>query len=289
MLDSERVKICGLKKLYLVACNCDGSLYSFTDSPVWLHGRLWHFQLPQIYTLAKSLDVLDRIIVVGANDSFKDDVVIAVNGQSLMNLSSFHEIDFEVVRDRTDGGKTDGRRNNINLTYGYSKQGFQLEPNEDGLHPPSLLNNCKNKPLIGKQYLALSNLIAEFDPNEKQYDRSTSLFHAFNKYDNLAFKATGHAASEGSVNIIENFLEIRNNLDLTCLEEMKHEPPCFAHFDDGNSGMDGYSSFFLVNKMKYDKEAATVVRLALTAFQQRQYQQSHDAEGSCRQNSHSGW
>jgi hypothetical protein len=23
-----------------VACNCDASLYSFTDSPVWLHGRL---------------------------------------------------------------------------------------------------------------------------------------------------------------------------------------------------------------------------------------------------------
>jgi hypothetical protein len=60
--------------------------------------------------------------------------VIALNGQRLMSLSSFHEIDFEGVRDRTDGGKTDGRRNNINLTYGYSKQGFQLEPNEDGLH-----------------------------------------------------------------------------------------------------------------------------------------------------------
>jgi hypothetical protein len=114
--------------------------------------------------LAKSLDVLDQIIVVGAGDSFEDNVVIALNGQSLMSLSSFHEIDFEGARDHTDGGKTDGRRNNINLTYGYSKQGFQLEPNEDGLHPPSLLNNSKNKPLIGKQYLALSNLIAEFDP-----------------------------------------------------------------------------------------------------------------------------
>jgi hypothetical protein len=43
--------------------------------------------------------------------------VIALNGQSLMSISSFHEIDFEGVRDRTDGGKTDGRRNNINLTY----------------------------------------------------------------------------------------------------------------------------------------------------------------------------
>jgi hypothetical protein len=120
--------------MYLVACNCDASLYSFTDSPVWLHGRLWYFQLPQIYTLAKSLDVLDQIIVVGASDSFEDDVMIALNGQSLMSLSSFHEIDFEGVRDRTDGGKTDGRHNNINLTYGYSKQGFQLEPNEDGRH-----------------------------------------------------------------------------------------------------------------------------------------------------------
>jgi hypothetical protein len=108
--------------MYLVACNCDGSLYSFTDSPVWLHGGLWYFQLPQIFTLAKSLDVLDRIVVVGADDSFEDDVVITLNGQRLMSLSSFHKIVFEGVQDRTDGGKTDGRRNNINLTYGYGKQ-----------------------------------------------------------------------------------------------------------------------------------------------------------------------
>jgi hypothetical protein len=43
--------------------------------------------------------------------------VIVLNGQSLMSISSFHETDFEGVRDHTDGGKTDGRRNNINLTY----------------------------------------------------------------------------------------------------------------------------------------------------------------------------
>jgi hypothetical protein len=113
--------------MYLVACNCDASLYSFMDSPVQLYGRLWYFQLPQIYTLAKSLDVLDQIVVVGAGHSFEDDVVIALNGQSLMCFSSFHEIDFEGARDHMDGGKTDGRRNNINLTYGYSKQGFQLD------------------------------------------------------------------------------------------------------------------------------------------------------------------
>jgi hypothetical protein len=117
ILDLERVKSCSLKKMYLVACNCDASLYSFTDSLVWLHGRLWHFQLPQIYTLAKSLDVLDQIIVVGAGDSFEDDIVITLNGQSLMSISSFHEIDFEEVHDHMDGGKTDGRHNNSNLTY----------------------------------------------------------------------------------------------------------------------------------------------------------------------------
>jgi hypothetical protein len=43
MLDLERVKTCGLKKMYLVACNCDASLYSFMDSPVRLHGGLWYF------------------------------------------------------------------------------------------------------------------------------------------------------------------------------------------------------------------------------------------------------
>jgi hypothetical protein len=36
MLDSERVKSCGLNKMYLVACNCDASLYSFTDSQALL-------------------------------------------------------------------------------------------------------------------------------------------------------------------------------------------------------------------------------------------------------------
>jgi hypothetical protein len=32
--------------MYLIACNCDASLYSFTDSLVRLHGGLWYFQLP---------------------------------------------------------------------------------------------------------------------------------------------------------------------------------------------------------------------------------------------------
>jgi hypothetical protein len=86
MLESERVKSCGLKKMYLVACNCDASLYSFTDSLVWLHGGLLYFQLPQIYMLAKSLDVLDQIVVVGAGDSFEDDVVITLNGQCNVSL-----------------------------------------------------------------------------------------------------------------------------------------------------------------------------------------------------------
>jgi hypothetical protein len=40
-----------------------------------------------------------------------------------------------------------------------------------------------------------------------------------------AFEATGHTVTDSSVNIIENFSEIRNNLDLTRLEEIKHEPP----------------------------------------------------------------
>jgi hypothetical protein len=31
---------------------------------------------------------------------------------------------------------------------------------------PFILNNNKSKPLIGKQYLVLSNFVAEFDPDE---------------------------------------------------------------------------------------------------------------------------
>ena len=266
MLDSERVKKCGLKMMYLVACNSDASLYSFTNSPERLHGGLWYFQLPQLYTLARSMDVLDRIVVVGGDECFQDDVAIVLNGREVMSLPSFHQIDFEGVRDRTDSVKADARRNNINVTYGYAKQGFESEMNEDGLHPPSMLNNTKNKPLIGKQYLALSKFIAEFDPEEEQFDRSTNLFHSRKKFAQLSLEATGHASPNGSVNIIENFSEIRNNLDLTRLEETKREPPCFPHFDDGNSAMDGFSSFFAVSKTEYDKKAGTVVRLTITGY-----------------------
>jgi hypothetical protein len=70
------------------------------------------------------------------------------------------------------------RCNNINVTYGYAKQGFESEAKEDGLHSPSILNNIKSKPLIGKKYLVLSNFVVEFDPDEKYYDHSSNLFHA---------------------------------------------------------------------------------------------------------------
>jgi hypothetical protein len=106
----------------------------------------------------------------------QDDVVITLNGQEVMSLVSFHEINFEGVQDCTEGGKSDVRCNNINVTYGYAKQGFQSQANEDGLHSPSILKNIKSKPLIGKQYLVLSNVVAEFDPHEKHYDHSSNFF-----------------------------------------------------------------------------------------------------------------
>jgi hypothetical protein len=163
------------------------------------------------------MDVLDRIVVVGYNKSFEDDVVIALNGQEVMSLASFHEINFEGVQDCTEGGKSDVRRNNINVTYGYAKQGFQSQVNEDGLHSPSILKNTKSKPLIGKQYLALSNFVAEFDPHEKHYDHSSNLFHVRNKYPQFALESTGIPSPNGAINILENLSEIRNTLDLRLL------------------------------------------------------------------------
>jgi hypothetical protein len=73
----------------LVACHSDASEYSLTNSPEWLHGGLWYFQLPQLFTLAKSMHVLDTIVVVGYDEGFEDDVVIALNGQEVMSLPSF--------------------------------------------------------------------------------------------------------------------------------------------------------------------------------------------------------
>jgi hypothetical protein len=43
------------------------------------------------------MNVLDKIIVVGSDESFEDDVIIALNGQEVMSLASFHEMNFEHV------------------------------------------------------------------------------------------------------------------------------------------------------------------------------------------------
>jgi hypothetical protein len=92
MLDSKCIKHCGLKAMYLVACHSDASVYNLTNSPEWLHSGLWYFQLPQLFALANSMNVLDKIVVVGSDKSFEDDVVIALNGKEVMSLVSFHEI-----------------------------------------------------------------------------------------------------------------------------------------------------------------------------------------------------
>jgi hypothetical protein len=113
--------------------------------------------------------------------------------------------------------------------------------NKGGLHSPLISKKIKSKPLIGKQYLALSNFVAEFDPHEKHYDCSSNPFHACNKYPQFVLENTGHPSPDGTINILENCSEIRNTLDLTCLPENKHEAPCFPHFDEGNSSMDGLS------------------------------------------------
>ena len=48
-------------------------------------------------------------------------MIIALNGQDVMSIPSFHEINFEgVCRDHSEGGKSDVRCNNINVTYGYA-------------------------------------------------------------------------------------------------------------------------------------------------------------------------
>jgi hypothetical protein len=83
--------------MYLDACDSDASVYSLTNSPESIHGGLWYFQLPQLFVLANCMNVLDRIVVVGYDESFEDDVVIALNGQEVMSLMSFHEINFEGV------------------------------------------------------------------------------------------------------------------------------------------------------------------------------------------------
>jgi hypothetical protein len=103
----------------------------------------------------------------------------------------------------------------------------------------------------------------------KHYDCSSNLFHAHNKYPQIALENTGHPSPDSTLNILENFSEIRNTLDLTCLPENKHEAPCFPHFDEGNSAMDGFSSNFAVSKTEYDEQAGTVLCLAITGYNKR--------------------
>ncbi len=66
--------------MYLVACHSDASVYSLTNSPEWLHGGLW---------------LLDRIVVVGYDESLR--MIFALNGQEVISLMSFNEINFEGV------------------------------------------------------------------------------------------------------------------------------------------------------------------------------------------------
>jgi hypothetical protein len=82
VLDSK----CILKAMYLVACHSDASVYSLTNSPQCLHGGLWYFQLLQLFALANSMNALDRIVVVGYDESFEDDVIIALNGQEVVSF-----------------------------------------------------------------------------------------------------------------------------------------------------------------------------------------------------------
>jgi hypothetical protein len=63
--------------------------------------------------LAKSMHVLERMVVVRYDKGFEDDVMIALTGQEVMSLPSFHEKNFEGVGDCTDGGKKDVRCNNM--------------------------------------------------------------------------------------------------------------------------------------------------------------------------------
>jgi hypothetical protein len=128
------------------------------------------------------------------------------------------------------------------------------------------LKNIKSKPLIGKQYLALLNFVAELDHHEKHYDCSSNLFHALNKYPQFALENTGHPLPNGTISILENLTEIRNTLDLTRLPENTHEAPCFPHFDEENGSMDGFYSFFAVSKTEYDGWAGTVLHLAIPGY-----------------------
>jgi hypothetical protein len=98
MLDSQCYKYCGLKTMYLVACHSDASVNSLSNSPEQLHSGLWYFQLAQLFVLANSINVLDRIVVVGYDESFEDDVIIALNGQEVASLASFHKITLRVCR-----------------------------------------------------------------------------------------------------------------------------------------------------------------------------------------------
>ncbi len=66
-----------------------------------------------------------------------------------------------------------------------------------------------------------------------------------NKYPQFALENTGHPSPDIIINILEDFF--------THLPVKKHEAPCFPHFDEENSAMDGFSSFFAVSKTEYDE------------------------------------
>jgi hypothetical protein len=98
-------------------------------------------------------------------------------------------------------------------------QGFESEANEDGLHSPSILNNITGKPLIGKQYLVLSKFVLSLTLNRSIMIAFSNLFHACYKYPQFVLENTGHPSPDGTINILVNFSELRNTVDLSHLPE----------------------------------------------------------------------
>jgi hypothetical protein len=112
--------------------------------------------LPDIISIIRDICTKEQVVIVGANECYKDGVIIVKNGMEATLLNGWESIDFNKIHNRVTSGKAKpSKRGNIVESYGYSTASYDKVIDSDGLHPPSVKSNTINKPDVGSQFVAL--------------------------------------------------------------------------------------------------------------------------------------
>jgi hypothetical protein len=220
-----------------------------------------------VIAIIQDICTREQVVIVGVNECYEDDVLMVKNGHSVTSLNGWREIDFRSIHNSLFSGKgnTVGKHNNNIISHGYSVAGKDREMDKDGLHPPQMKSNTKNHPIIGSHFVALSKVMMDADPKEKFLQRSGDMYNSRKKYAKRILVESGLAVDESTLNFIEGNLYVGNCLPLVKIKQTKAKAPLDGHLDIYNSGMDGFSGFFGVNKTQISR-LGTVVRVGAVSY-----------------------